>query len=109
VSEMADMTVIVPHTPLHDIRTTLYKTFGNEVSDIVIVYDKAILDPEDYMYLKRVAKEKLSKLNGKKVALLLTGSYAACIMVYKILLEYNCDITLLQYDAHLKRYLAVEV
>jgi hypothetical protein len=59
--------------------------------------------------LKRAAKEKLSKLNGKKVALLLTGSYAACILVYKELLENDCNVTLLQYDAHLKRYLAVEV
>jgi hypothetical protein len=101
------MIVVIPHTPLHDIRTTLYKTFGSEVDDVIIVYDKAILDPEDYMYLKSAAKEKLSKLIWKKVALLLTGSYAACVIVYKILLDYGCDVSLLQYDAHLKRYVEV--
>jgi len=101
------LTVVIPHTPLHDVRTTLYKTFGDNIEDVIIVYEKAILDTTDYDDLKREARHKLSKLNKSKVALLLTGSYAACIIVYKILLDNNCDISLLQYDAHLKRYVEV--
>ena len=108
MSKMDELTVIIPHTPLHDVRTTLYKTFGSKVEDILVIYDKAILDSDDYDRLKVEAREKLSKLNGKKVALLLTGSYAACILVYEVLRENNCKVTLLQYDAHLKRYQVVE-
>jgi hypothetical protein len=99
--------VVIPHTPLHDVRTTLYKTFGDNINNIVIVYDKAILELADYVELEQEARRKLSKLDGKKVALLLTGSYAACIIVYKTLLEYGFNVCLLQYDAHLKRYIEV--
>jgi hypothetical protein len=100
--------VVIPHTPLHDIRTPLYKSFGGNIEDIVVVYDKAILEnSDDYEELKQVAMKKLSKLNGKKVALLLTGSYAACVIVYDVLRDNGFDVILLQYDSHLKRYLEV--
>jgi hypothetical protein len=102
-------TVIIPHTPMHDVRTTLYRTFGDAVEDIIIVYDKEILNVDDYKHLLREARLKLSKLNKSKVALLLTGSYAACVIVYKTLLEYGYDVSLLQYDAHLKKYIEVSV
>jgi hypothetical protein len=109
MKKQEQLTVVVPHTPLHDIRTTLYKTFGDNINNIVIAYDKAILEPADYVELEQEARRKLSKLDGKKVALLLTGSYAACIIVYKTLLEYGFDVSLLQYDAHLKKYVEVSI
>jgi len=109
MKKQEQLTVVVPHTPLHDIRTTLYKTFGDNINNIVIAYDKAILEPADYVELEQEARRKLSKLNRKKVALLLTGSYAACVIVYKILLDYGCDVSLLQYNAHLKKYVEVSI
>lgn len=100
--------MVIPHTPLHDVRTPLYKTFGSSIEDVVVVYDKAIFEkPDDYEELKRAAMKKLSKLNGKKVALLLTGSYAACVIVYDVLRDNGFDVILLQYDSHLKKYLEV--
>jgi nitrogenase molybdenum-iron protein alpha/beta subunit len=100
--------VVVPHTPLHDIRTPLYRQFGDKISDIVIIYPKTILDTlEDYENLKTQAEQMLPFLNGKKVALLLTGSYAAVCIIYKFLLDHGFDVILLQYDAHRKRYLVI--
>jgi len=100
--------VLVPHTPLHDIRTPLYKQFGDQIDDIFIIYPKTILDTlEDYENLKTQTEQILPQLNGKKIALLLTGSYAAVCLVYKILLDHGFDVILLQYDAHRKRYLVI--
>jgi hypothetical protein len=99
--------VLVPHVPLHDIRTPLYRQFGDKVDDIIIVYPKTILDAQDYENLKSQTKQLLPQLNGKKIALLLTGSYAAICLVYKVLLDHGFDVILLQYDAHRKRYLVI--
>lgn len=99
--------VLVPHVPLHDIRTPLYRQFGDKVDDIIIVYPKTILDVQDYENLKSQTKQLLPQLNGKKIALLLTGSYAAICLVYKVLLDHGFDVILLQYDAHRKRYLVI--
>jgi hypothetical protein len=99
-------TVIVPHTPLHEIRTALYKTLGEQIDDIVVLYDKMILfDANDYDELERQAKLKLSGLNCDKVALVLTGSYAACIIAYRLLKRFGFNIDLLQYDAKSRMYL----
>jgi hypothetical protein len=106
---MKNFTIVIPHTPMHDVRTTLYKTFGNNIGRIIIVYDKEILEAEDYAILTQEARRKLSNLNSKRIALLLTGSYAACIVVYKILCEYGYNVTVLQYDSHQKKYLEVVV
>jgi len=100
-------TVIVPHTSLHDIRTPLYKALGDRVGDVVVLYDKVILEPSDYPDLKRVAEEKLRGLSVSSVYLVLTGSYAACVLVYGVLRDLGFDVTLLQYDPHLRTYVEV--
>jgi hypothetical protein len=107
---MKKLTVIVPHTSLHSIRSALYRTYDNKYDfDIIVLYDKDLLEPEDYPALKREAYNKLSQLSQQhhdsKVALCLTGSYAACVIVYDILRKLNYDVILLQFDVHRKRYI----
>jgi hypothetical protein len=102
------LTIIIPHSIQHEVRTPLYKTLGPKAGDVIVVYDKAVLMPRDYVELKQVAREKLGSLNGKEVALLLAGSHAACVVVYEVLRELGCDVTLLQYDAYLRRYVVVK-
>ena len=103
------MLVVVPHTPMHDIRTPLYRSFGRKVEDIIVVYDKAILDLKDYRILRGRAEQIFSKLNDRNIALLLTGSYAACIIVYDVMRELGFEPRLLLYDSHLRRYFEVSV
>jgi hypothetical protein len=101
------LTVVIPHTSLHDVRTPLLRTFGREVWDILVVYDKAVLNLEDYPQLKYAAEEKLKDLRGKRVGLILGGSYAACLIVYRTLMDLGCEVLLLQYDPRLRRYVEV--
>jgi hypothetical protein len=101
------MPIVVPHTSLHDIRTPLYKSLGRSIGDILVVYDKAILGAEDYPLLRKIAEEKLAPLAKSRVGLVLTGSYAACIIVYDVLKSYGCNVVLLQYDPHLRLYQVV--
>jgi len=99
--------VIIPHTPIHDVRTPLYKSFGYRIEDVIIIYDKVILTQADYVLLKKKAKEILSNLNDQDVGLLLTGSYAACVIVYRVMIELGLKPRLLQYDPHMRRYFEV--
>jgi len=96
--------VVIPHLTFHEVRTPLLRTIPkDEIDDIVVVYEKAILDGEDYKHLRRVAVEKLSKHANSKFALVLTGSYAACVIIYDVLRQLG-DVVLLQYDPNKRRY-----
>ena len=96
--------VVIPHLTFHEVRTPLLKTIPKEeIEDIIVVYEKAILDGNDYTHLRRVAVEKLARYRDSKFALLLTGSYAACVIIYDVLKQLG-DVVLLQYDPDKRKY-----
>jgi len=101
--------VVIPHLTFHDVRTALIKTIHKDlIDDVVVVYEKAILNSDDYVKLRSVAVEKLSKYSGRDFALVLTGSYAACIIVYDVIKSLGGKVVLLQYSPGKRKYEIIE-
>lgn len=99
--------VILPHTTYHNIRGPAIRALGR-VDDIVVVLEKDVLEEGDFHELYRRAREVAEDLRSRgfrEVALVLTGSYLACVLVYRALLEEGLRVTLLQWDPRRKSYI----
>jgi len=102
------MIAIVPHSTYHNIRTPLLKVL-RRVDDIIVLYEKDILEEEDYPILERRAYEVASELRKKgvgRVAIVLTGSYLACILTYEAFRDFKP--ILLQWDSRRRTYIVFE-
>lgn len=104
------MLVVIPHPTTHPIRSAILRQFRDEVKDIILLDDIGIFrDSRDYERYKVKVEEKLKELdNSDEIALVLTGSYAACIIAYEELRRLGFRIKLLQYDAIGKRYQVIK-
>ena len=97
--------VVVPHLTFHDVKTPLLKTFPpSKILDVVVIYEKYILDNDDYKELPKRVVEKISKYGDCTFALVLTGSYVACLLTYDLLRRLNKNVILLQYSQSKKVY-----
>jgi hypothetical protein len=99
--------VIVPHSTYHNIRGPAIRALGR-VDDIVVVLEKDVLEEGDFHALYQRSREIAEDLRSKgvrEVALVLTGSYLACALVYRALLEEGLRVTLLQWDPRRKSYI----
>jgi len=101
------MIVVVPHSTYHNIRGPALRALGR-IDDIIVVMEKDILDDADYPIIYQQAREVARSLKGqgvKEVALVLTGSYLASVLVYRALLEEGFNIVFLQWDSRRRSYL----
>jgi hypothetical protein len=95
---------VVPHLPQYDVRGALRKTYGDKVKDVVILSNKTFITSDDLNEVKEEMKRAIKKLKSKRVALVLTGSYLACIMAYEMLQQEGFDVVLLTYQRETKNY-----
>jgi hypothetical protein len=99
--------VILPHTTYHNIRSPLLRTLGR-VDGIIVLVEKDVLDYADFAEVYRRAREVVEGLRGegiREVAIVLTGSYLACVLAYKAFAEQGFDVILLQWDSRSKSYI----
>jgi hypothetical protein len=99
--------VVIPHSTYHNIRGPAVKALGR-IDDIIVVLEKDVLEDVDFQELYKRAREVANSLKSKdinKVALVLTGSYLACVLTYRALVEEGLSIILLQWDPRRKGYI----